>query len=141
MTRTEIESMKSGREMDRLLAAAMLVMPVQEWRAVADDGGHRVPDRNTKEAAEKSATAIGGRAVLMDFFKEYSECNITAMETLDEHWTGDYEIRRQNGQFRATLYQPSREWEMWGETLPLAISRAMLSALSCLAAAGERKQG
>lgn len=45
-------------------------------------------------------------------------------------WEGDFELRRQNGiAWKCELFKPSREWEEWAETLPLAICRAALKAV------------
>lgn len=43
-------------------------------------------------------------------------------------WPGDVDQQRQNGQWRVTLFQPSVEWEAWGETLAHAICLTVLKA-------------
>ncbi len=43
-------------------------------------------------------------------------------------WSGDLEIRRQNGHWLVTIYRPSEEFEASGSTLPEALCRAALRA-------------
>lgn len=57
----------------------------------------------------------------------FSQDNFEALPLLDK-WDGDYEIRRQNDQYRCTLFVPSMQWEAWGETISQAICLAMLKA-------------
>lgn len=57
----------------------------------------------------------------------YSE-SIEAAMTLLDAWHGDWKIRRQNGHFKVTLYEPSMQGVEWAESLPLAICRIRLRA-------------
>lgn len=48
--------------------------------------------------------------------------------TIVDAWNGDFELRRQNDQWRATFFRPSEEFEEWADAAPLAICRAFLNA-------------
>jgi hypothetical protein len=65
----------------------------------------------------------------------YSSSIEAAMTLLDD-WQ-DYDIQRRNDWFTVELYEPSREYRAHAETLPLAICRAVLSAVA-MASEGER---
>lgn len=53
---------------------------------------------------------------------------IEASLMLVEAWKGDVEMRRQNGRWKTTFFQPSEEYEAWGTTLPESICSAALKA-------------
>jgi len=59
---------------------------------------------------------------------EYSTDPAVALTAL-ETWPGDFEVRRRNGiAWQCVLFKPSREWEAWESSLPLAVCRALLKA-------------
>lgn len=47
-------------------------------------------------------------------------------------WRGDFELRRQNGMWKATFFIPSREFEAWADTGPRAVCLARLLATDAL---------
>jgi hypothetical protein len=107
--------MKAGQSIDALVAEKVMGWEVQPPKHAAGGFGSlwkvRPPGRRRwddwRELVSYS-TDIRAANLLLDF------------------WEGDYEIRRQNRQYLVTLYQPPREWEAWGPSLPLAVCRALL---------------
>lgn len=51
-----------------------------------------------------------------------------ASEKLLRLWNGDYELRRQNGNFKCVLFRPSEQYESWSTSMPRAICIAWLLA-------------
>lgn len=43
-------------------------------------------------------------------------------------WEGDYELRRQNGNFKCVLYRPSEQYESCSISMPRAVCIAWLLA-------------
>lgn len=103
----QIELMEPGPDMDRAVAKSL------GWRK-----GNPRADRWANE-----------RGNLQGFIESWSP----STQWADAHdvlslWQGDVEARRQNGQWRVTLFRPSYEFEQWAETFPLAVCRARLLA-------------
>lgn len=55
--------------------------------------------------------------------------DIGAAMLLVDRWHGDVDMRRQNGFWLVTFFEPSREYRAIEETLPEAICRAALAAV------------
>jgi hypothetical protein len=124
MTKEQILAMPAGREMDDLIASK-----VMEWTFTGPlfrDGTGKLWN-------------VGGKEIYRTphgFFLPSTD-NATALEVAN-HWHGDFEIRRLNGQFRVTFINPGKQSSLiprWltneyviesAETLPLAICRAAL---------------
>jgi hypothetical protein len=114
LTSQEIMALPAGRELDALVA-----VKVMGWTWPACKA--RFP-----EISEWSIVGTEGDAVAPEPGWSPSMCR-DAMEVVDT-WHGDCELRRQNGQWKVTFFEPSREYMAWAETLPLAICRARLLA-------------
>lgn len=106
--------MKAGRELDKTIAEKFLGLP-NVRRLNSDD-------------------LVYGDGLYGSPVAYYSTCLAAAWQVLDywklnPHVLGDVELRRQNGQWKCTLFAPSVQHEAWGETAPEAICLAALKAM------------
>jgi hypothetical protein len=115
----------AGPALDRLIAEQVLRLTVTErqvhpayyeveWQVC--DGDDLLYD-----GEHETWTFAGDRPL-----RPYST-DIAAAMTLLDTWQ-DYDIQRRNGWFTVELYEPSREYRVHAESLPLAIVRAALNA-------------
>ena len=118
MTANEINGLQAGQKMDALVAEKALGWEVEAPKHAA--GGFGSPWRGRPPGKRRWDD--------WDNLPRYSR-DISAGLLVLNAWEGDYDIRRQNGQYRVTLYQPPREWEAWGASLPLAVCRARLLSI------------
>ena len=98
--------MNAGRELDALVAEK-----VMGWKDPS-------PVFGLMEDVEGNA----------NFPPDYST-SIAAAWRVVEKWQGDITVDRRNEHFKVTFYKPSYEYEVWAETLPLAICLAALKAV------------
>ena len=59
----------------------------------------------------------------------FSRDLIQAIRATVYDWEGDFELRRQNGHWRATFFKPSYEYEAWDYDPAVAVCEAALKTL------------
>ena len=136
MTTTELArllNLPAGRELDA--AVAVRIMGFRYCKSVNETHHYESVLYEPEEAAKFLSSAVSteptGRPLIADNRVPCFSIDIDdAMQALD-HWHGDYEIRRQNGQFKVTLYEPSMQYDLWGRELPLTICRVLLKGTKC----------
>jgi hypothetical protein len=115
----EALTLPAGREIDTIIHERILQLGcAHDWMTVSTRG------RRARVACRKcSIRRWGSEASGPD---AYSTNDSAAMWLLYQ-WTGDFSTRRQNTIWKVVLFQTSRQWESWAETLPLAICRAAIA--------------
>lgn len=124
------DEMEASRSLD-----ASVAEQVMGWTVEAEDGRWRVHNPQTGNSWMESSPRLTDLAIATSeddpygrfTLPLYSACLADAWLVV-EKWDGDFDLRRQNDQYRCELFQPSREWQAWGETPALAICRAALRA-------------
>jgi hypothetical protein len=113
---------------------AEIAVKVMGWRYLHSDmiRGYDSILKDSEEAErllpEFRSAESKGRAFIPCTLPCYSS-DVAAAHQFVARLAGGVLVRRQNGVWLCTFFEPSREYEAWEETEPLAICKAALKAL------------
>ena len=125
---------EAGPELDAVVAETRM-----GWKWVSACGAsHLVPHADDLVRSLPSHWDHGKKFDAKDITTVYSNMShlaiprysrdIAATWMVVDPWNGDFDLRRQNGRWRATFFRPSEEFEAWAATPELAICLAALQA-------------